>query len=62
MKAVPRWVMLAAALLSSVATAQPWPSKPIRLVVPFPPGGSNDIVGRVVATHLSDRLDRKSVV
>jgi len=41
--------------------AQPYPDKPIRLVVPFPPGGSNDIVGRVVAGGLSDRLGKQVI-
>ena len=44
------------------AIAQPYPSKSIRLVVPFPPGGSNDIVGRVVAAALSDRVGKQIIV
>ena len=42
----------------SVATAQTYPTKPVRLVIPFPAGGSNDIVGRV----LSDLLGKPIVV
>jgi tripartite-type tricarboxylate transporter receptor subunit TctC len=41
--------------------AQAWPAKTIRFVIPFPPGGSNDIVGRVMATALSERLGRTVV-
>src|SRR5688572_10506026 len=39
-----------------------YPIRPIRLVVPFPPAGSNDIVGRVVAAQLGDRLGKQVVV
>ena len=39
-----------------------FPNRPVRLVVPFPPGGSNDILGRFVAQHLSERLGQQVVV
>lgn len=48
-------------LLTGNAAAQSYPSKPVRLVIPFPPGGSNDIVGRMVAAQLSERLGRQVV-
>ena len=48
--------------LTTAATAQDYPSKPVRLIVPFPPGGFNDIVARLVATQLSDRLGKQVVV
>ncbi|WP_042878075.1 tripartite tricarboxylate transporter substrate binding protein [Cupriavidus necator] len=44
------------------AYAQAWPSKPIRLVVPYPPGGPTDIVARVVGQKLSDKLGQPLVV
>jgi tripartite-type tricarboxylate transporter receptor subunit TctC len=49
-------------LLTNAAGAQDYPSKPVRLIIPFPPGGSNDVVGRVIATHLGDRLGKQVVV
>jgi tripartite-type tricarboxylate transporter receptor subunit TctC len=49
------------AAFSSAALAQTYPAKPVRLVIPFPPGGSNDIVGRVLATALTERLGRTVV-
>lgn len=42
--------------------AQDYPVRPVRLVVPFPPGGSNDIVGRVVGVALSDRLGKQVII
>jgi tripartite-type tricarboxylate transporter receptor subunit TctC len=58
-------LLKAAALLLALTTAvaaQDYPSKPVRLIIPFPPGGSNDVVGRLIATHLSDRLGKQVVV
>ncbi len=53
---------LAAALASSSAPAQQWPAKPIRIIVPFPAGGGVDYIGRVMAKHLSERLNQQVVV
>jgi tripartite-type tricarboxylate transporter receptor subunit TctC len=44
------------------AAAQSYPTKPVRLIVPFPPGGSNDIVGRLIAQKLTERLGKQVVV
>jgi len=52
----------AAAVLPMHAAAQAYPSKPIRMVVPFPPGGSPDIVGRLMAGKLTERLGVQVVV
>jgi tripartite-type tricarboxylate transporter receptor subunit TctC len=48
--------------LTVAAAAQDYPSKPVRIVIPFPPGGFNDIVGRIVATQLTERLGKQVVV
>lgn len=53
----------AAALLSAFAHAQDaWPSRPIKLIVPFAPGGSNDSMSRVLAAKLSARLGQPVVI
>ncbi len=49
------------ALTASVA-AQDYPTKPIRMIIPFPPGGGSDVTGRVVATALSERLGQQVIV
>ncbi len=44
------------------ALAQDYPSRPVRLIIPFPPGGSNDVVGRMVAKQLSEQLGQQVFV
>jgi tripartite-type tricarboxylate transporter receptor subunit TctC len=49
-------------LCAALAMAQSYPGKPIRLVVPYPPGGSADIVGRTLAQRLSEQMGQSVVV
>src|SRR5918997_7173665 len=44
------------------APAQDYPTKTIRIIVPFDPGGVNDVAARVVATHLTQRLGKQVIV
>ena len=48
--------------LPAVTLAQAWPAKPVRVVIPWPAGGSNDIVGRVVMQELSRTLSQQFVI
>ena len=58
--------LIAAAMLliplAAGALAQDYPNRPVRLIVPFPPGGSNDVVGRLVAMQLSTQLGQQVFV
>ena len=59
MKSIP---LCAAVFAVSVACAQDYPSRPVRIVVPFTPGGATDIVARIVAQKLSEQFTRQVVV
>jgi tripartite-type tricarboxylate transporter receptor subunit TctC len=50
------------AVFSNLALAQAYPTKPIRLIIPFPPGGSNDVVGRAIGQQLAERLGQGVVI
>src|SRR5688572_15668263 len=53
---------LAMGLAASGVQAQAWPAKPIRLIVPYPPGGSSDIIARAISGPLSEALGQPVIV
>jgi len=57
-----RRALLAFAFACAAATAQPYPSRPVKLIVPFPPGSTPDIVGRTLGAKLQDALGQAVVV
>jgi tripartite-type tricarboxylate transporter receptor subunit TctC len=59
MKAI---LLLLAMAFAGLAGAQSYPARAVKLVIPFPPGGSNDVVGRVIAAQLSERLGQSVIV
>ena len=59
---LPFALLIAAAAFACNAVAQTYPTKPVRIVVTFPPGGSSDVVARQIAPLLSERLGQPFVV
>ena len=49
------------AALSTTAVAQEYPTKPVRIIIPFAPGGGNDLIARMIATHMTERLGKQFV-
>ena len=54
--------VILAALLATPAVAQTYPSRPINVIVPYAPGGNTDVVGRIVAEHMSKTLGQQLVI
>jgi tripartite-type tricarboxylate transporter receptor subunit TctC len=62
MRAVATLAALAAAVVGAAAQAQPYPDRPVTMIVPFPPGGIADITGRPLAVSMSKVLGQQVVV
>lgn len=56
------WFLLFGVSGARAADGDAYPTRPVRLIIPFPPGGSNDVVGRVLSIQLGERLGRPVVV
>ena len=62
MRLTRRQLMLAAAPLPALAQTEPFPSRPVRMIVPFPPGQAADVFARIIADLLSQRWPQRVVV
>jgi len=55
-------LLLASIITAPVMAAAAWPEKTVRIIIPWPPGGSTDIVGRLLAAELSQRLKQQVII
>jgi tripartite-type tricarboxylate transporter receptor subunit TctC len=56
------FALIALALAAGAAAAQSYPVKPVRVVIPWPPGGSNDVVGRIVMQKVAEYMGQQFIV
>jgi tripartite-type tricarboxylate transporter receptor subunit TctC len=56
------WLVVMLSALVPAAQAAGWPEKPVRIIIPWPPGGSTDIVGRIIAADLTARLKQQVLI
>ena len=62
MRSLLKWLVTVQMLAAASALAQSWPSKPVRVVAPFPPGGTVDITARILQPRLSEALGQPIIV
>jgi tripartite-type tricarboxylate transporter receptor subunit TctC len=62
MKSPFRYLLVACVLASAVCHAQTYPTKPVRLIIPFAPGGGNDILGRLIGGKLAELIGQQVVI
>ena len=55
-------LLLASSTFLSIACAAAWPEKPVRVIIPWPPGGSTDIIGRILAADLTTKLKQQVLI
>jgi len=56
------WLSSVGLAAGSALAADPYPSKPIRLIVPFPPGGSSDPISRLIGRGLNDAFGQPVII
>lgn len=61
-KQILKTALLGLSFIALTAVAQPYPNRPVKIIIPFPPGGTLDTVGRMLAQKLSDQTGQQFVV
>lgn len=61
-RAILCWAILAGILIGTRAVAQQYPERPVRLIVPFAPGGTTDILARILGQRLGDNLGQQIII
>ncbi len=57
-----RWTAAVAACTAIGSWAQPYPTKPIRIISSFPPGGTTDVLARIIATEMTKTISQPVIV
>jgi len=57
-----RMILLLLAVLPALALAQGYPAKPVRVIVPFPPGGTTDLIARIVQAKFQEHLGQSVLI
>ncbi len=55
-------ILICVSMLSSIVSAQQWPTRPVKIIVPFPPGQGADIITRIIAERLAPALGQQIIV
>ena len=55
-------VLLLGLFAAWAASAEDWPAKPVRFIVPYPPGGGTDVIARIVQSRLAERLGQQIII
>src|SRR5438309_8671657 len=56
------WTVACIAIAATTARSDPYPNRIVRLIVPFPAGGSNDVAARIIAPHMEQALSQTVIV
>ena len=54
-------ILICVSMLSSIVSAQQWPARPVKIIVPFPPGQGADIITRIIAERLAPALGQQII-
>jgi tripartite-type tricarboxylate transporter receptor subunit TctC len=55
-------ILFATLAFTATLRAQDWPTKPVRFIVPYPPGGGTDVIARIVQSRLSEALGQQIII